>query len=284
MTSQTLLNEIVTEVRLHNPSATRQTIAEGITAIISNEIFPEVMRNLSVPKFPSYRSVATAEARSARGRRRTGTEKPISLGDRRRIIQQVEHVRTQMGWDGIDYMKPRIHVIDSPSPYYTPKTDLLLSIEAIREEELEKGPYFEKESEPREKETVNGTFQKMTKQPERNLIVLSDSAQKKVVSDQFFDAVFRDIEVQLRNLIESRNLRIEIDVTCKFDVEIPSWDKCVLTIHPPPELTFDERMNISTIFDLTIRKTINEMKRDADDTTRDYLKDLNRKMFVHIDL
>lgn len=71
---------------------------------------------------------------------------------------------------------------------------------------------------------------------------------------------------------------------CKSDVEIPSWKKCVLTIHPPSELTFDERMNISTIFDVAIRKTINEMKKEADVTTTDYLKNLNRSMFVHIDL
>lgn len=284
MASLTLLDEIIAEVRLHNPSATPQEISDSIAAIIGNEILPEVLKNLTLPKFPSYRSIATAEARSTKGKIRTGTEKPINLADRRRIIQQVEHVRTQMSWDGINNVKPRIYVKDSPSLFYTPKTDMLPSIEAMRKEELEKKPDFEKETEPRKKETINGTFQKMTKQPERNIIVLSDTTQEKVVSEPIFEAVFKNIEVQLRNLIASRNLKTEIDVICKSDVEIPSWKKCVLTIHPPSELTFDERMNISTIFDVTIRKTINEMRKDADDTTTDYLKNLNRTMFVHIDL
>lgn len=284
MATLTLLDEIIAEVRLHNPGATPQEISDGIAAIIGNEILPEVLKNLSLPKFPSYRSVATAEARSPKGKIRAGTEKPISLADRRRIIQQVEHVRTKMGWDGTNDVKPRIYIRDSPSLFGTPRTNLLPSIEAMRKEELEKKPDFEKENEPHRKETINGAFQKMVNQPERNIIVLSDTAQQKVVSEPIFEAVFKKIEVQLRNLIASRNLKTEVDVICRSDVEIPSWKKCVLTIHPPSELTFDERMNISTIFDVAIRRTIKEMRKDADDTTTEYLKNLNRNMFVHIDL
>jgi hypothetical protein len=284
MAPLTMLDEIIAEVRLHNPSATPEEISEGIAAIIGNEILPEVLKNLSLPKFPSYRSVATAEARSAGAKIRMGTEKPIKLTDRRRIIQQVENVRTQMSWDGVNDAKPKIYVKDSPNLFYAPKTDLLPSLEAMRKGELKRKSDSEKEREPRKKGTVNGTFQKMIEQQERNIIVLSETAQEKVVSEPIFEAVFRNVEVQLRNLIADRNLKTEIDVSCKSDVEIPSWKECVLTIHPPSDLTFDQRMNISTIFDVTIRKTIAEMGKDADGTTTDYLKNLNRSMFVHIDL
>ena len=282
--ASTLLDQIITEVRLHNPSATFEEISAGIAKIVGNEILPKVLKSVSLPDFPTYRSVETAEARSTKRKIRKGDERPISLAERRIIIQQVEYVRGKMGWDGGDDVKPEMRVKNSPSFLYAPRTDLLLPTEVTKKEGQVGKTAFEKEVESPKKETVDGTFQKMVKQPEKDIIILSNTAQEKVVSEPIFEMFFKNVEVQLRSLIASRDLRTEVDVTCKSDMEIPSWKKCVLTIHPPSELTFNERMNISTIFDVTIRKAIDEMKRNANETTVDYLKNLNRSIFIHIDL
>jgi hypothetical protein len=279
MTSATLLDEIANEARLHNPNATTQQVSDGIVAIISKEILPGVLRNLSLPRFPSYRSTATAEARSAKRTRRTRTDVPVSLDHRRRVIQQIEHVRIQMSWDGGDDLTPKPHVIDSPYSYYTPKIDLPQPRENLRKEEVKEKTDSKEESKP-----VDGTFQKMMRQPEKNLIVLSETAQRKIVSEPIFEAVFKNVEVQLRSIIASRKLETEIDVTCKNDDEIPSWNKCIFRVHPPPDLDFNTRMNLSTIFDIAIRKTINDLKKNADSNATEYLQKLNRNLFVHVDL
>lgn len=284
MTSATLLDEIANEARLHNPNATTQEVSDSIVAIISKEILPRVLRNLSLPRFPSYRSTATAEARSAGRTRRTRTDVPVSLDHRRRVIQQIEHVRIEMSWDGGDDLTPKPHVIDSPNSYYTPKIDLPQPRETLRKEEVKEKTEFEEESKPAEKMAIDGTSQKMMKQPEKNLIVLSETTQRKIVSEPIFEAVFKNVEVQLRSTIASRKLETEIDVTCKTDTEIPSWSKCIFRVHPPPGLDFNARMNLSTLFDIAIRKTINDLKKDADSNATEYLQKLNRNLFVHIDL
>src|SRR4030042_5967489 len=50
MQSLTMLEEIISEVRLHNPNATPQEISEGITAVLGKEILPEILKNLSLHK------------------------------------------------------------------------------------------------------------------------------------------------------------------------------------------------------------------------------------------
>jgi hypothetical protein len=285
MTSPTLIDELIAEVRLHNPAATSQEVSDGIAAIMSKEILPGVLKNLSLPKFPSYRSIETAEARSIKAKRRPGTDTSIHLDDRRRIIQQIEYVRTRMGWDGSDDFVPKSHAPDSSSLHYIPKIDLPAPRDALRKEKLKEEPDYRKTGQPTEEETVNGTFQKMTRPPgKKDIIALSETAQRKIASEPIFEAVFKNVEVQLRNIIASRKLETEIDVVCKTDVEISSWNKCVLRVHPPPNLDFNERMNISTIFDITIRKAIKDLKENADSNTIEYLQNLNRSLFVHIDL
>lgn len=280
MNPPTLLDEIVSEIRLHNPNATLEEIYEGISVLLSKEVLPEVIKNLSLPKFPSHRSVLLAKAKRTRVTRKMKTDQSIDLGRRRSIIQQVEYVRNEMGWDGADDLKPPTFIIDSSSLYYTPKIN-----PSVPRRGFKKGIDFKKE-EPQEteKETISSTFQKMPIQPEKNVINLSDTALRKIVSEPIFEEVFKNIEIQLRKIIASRNLKTDVDVVCKPDIEISSWNKCVLKIHPPPEFDFNARMNISTIFDITIRKSIKDSLKTADEDKKEYLKNLNRTLFVHVDL
>jgi hypothetical protein len=284
MHSSTLLEEIISEVKLHNPNATPEEISEGIAAVLDKEILPEILRNVSLPEFPSYRSIAIAEGRGVRGKRKKAIMKSPELVGRRRAIQHVEDIRIELGWDGGDDLMPKAYIADSASLYYLPKADLPLVQEEL-DRQLGKDSNLKRDPQPTEKETVNGPFQKFPKQPEmRDLIVLSETAQRKIVSEPIFEKLFKNIELQLRTLIATRELRTEIDVACKSDIEISSWKKCVFEVHPPPELNFDERMKISTIFDIAIRKEIKELTKNADPSTIEYLQSLNRSLFIHIDL
>ena len=282
MQSLTLFGEIISEVRLHNPNATPQEISEGLTAILGKEILPQILKNLSLPEFPSQRSLAT-ERRGSRRKQKTAIATSPDLDSRRRAMQGIEIVRIKLGWDGGDDLLPKVYTANSASLYYSPKAELPLVQEGLGEQ-LEKDSNRKIDPQSTKKEIGDGTLQTTPKLIEKNLITLSETAQRKIVSDPIFEAFFKNVEVQLRSIIDSRKLETEIDVICKTDEEIPSWNKCVLEVHPPPDIDFNARMNISTIFDITIRKTINDLKKNADDTTLEYLKNLNRNLFVHIDL
>lgn len=283
MQSLTLFGEIISEVRLHNPNATPQEISEGLTAILGKEILPQILKSLSLPEFPSYRSLAISERRGSRRKQKTAIAKSPDLDSRRRAMQGIESVRIKLGWDGGDDLLPKVYAVNSASLYYSPKAELPLVQEGLGEQ-LEKDSNRKIDSQPIKKEIGDGTLQTIPKPIEKNLITLSETTQRKIVSDSIFEAFFKNVEVQLRSIIDSRNLETEIDVICKTDEEIPSWNKCVLKVHPPPNIDFNARMNISTIFDITIRKIIDDLKKNADDTTLEYLKNLNRNLFVHIDL
>jgi len=282
MQSLTLLEEIISEFRFHNPNATPQEISEGITAILGKEILPELLKNLSLPEFPSYRSLIISEGSGARGKRKMVIGKAPNLDNRRRAIQGIENVRIKLGWDGGDDLLPKAFTADSAS-LYLPKSELPLIQEEL-DEQIREDSDFRKSPDPVQKEAVNGPFQKIPKPIEKNIITFSETTQRKIVSDSLFEVFFKNVEVQLRSIIDTRDLKTEIDVICKTDEEIPSWNKCILKVHPPSNLDFKARMNISTIFDITIRKTINELKKNADGNTLEYLKNLNRNLFVHIDL
>ena len=158
------------------------------------------------------------------------------------------------------------------------------SITRLSRESLQIKPSAQEDPEEAKEEIVNSTNQKIPQEPDNNIIKFSEKTQRKIVNEPIFESVFKDVEIKLRNIISTRKLSTDIDVECKFDEEISTWNKCVLTIHPPSDLNFEQRMNISTIFDVTIRKVINEMKKNADPRTSEYLKDLNRNLFVHVDL
>jgi hypothetical protein len=279
MMSETLLEEIVTEVKLRNPDALPEEIFEEVATMLSKEILPQVIKNISLPKFPTYRQVMLSQSKRTKSKIETKAHPPKSLGYTRNMIQEIESVRNEMGWDGIDDSKPKMFITDSTNPYHLQKNIFRLSREDLKiKTNIKEAPEKERE------EIANATAQKMPMKPDKNILELSESVQRKIVTEPIFGLVFKSVELKLRNIIATRNLSTEVDVICKSDIEIPTWNKCVLTAHPPAKINFDERMNISTIFDITIRTVINEMKKDADEKTLDYLRNLNRNFFVHVDL
>ena len=57
-------------------------------------------------------------------RRRGETSNPADISPGRKIIKEIEWVRIEMGWDGIDYVKPRFRVNNSTALNYGPKVNL----------------------------------------------------------------------------------------------------------------------------------------------------------------
>ncbi len=276
MISLNPLQELASYIKSNYPEASPEEISEIAFAILSQEILPEVFKSIKLPDFPTYRMVAKNKADTLKG---ITTENPVDLNNRRRIIQQIEDVRYEMGWDGIDDLTSRnFHVTNS--------TNLNNFTENISAKARDSQKRTEVETEPdkkRDNKRSEGNSIKL-EEPSKDYISLSDTAQNKVVSELIFEELLRKIEIELRKTVISRNLKAEIELICKTDAEISSWNKCILKIRPLDNLKFEERMNISTIIDLLVRKIITEMKKTADQDTSNYLRDITRNFFVHIDL
>ncbi len=278
MSESSLLYELVAQIRINNPGATEDEISVGIMSILSKEILPSVLKNLSLPKFPSAMD-ESLETKRLKGLQGSRIEKIAKVHQRRSLIQEIEQVRTAMGWDGIDDLTPRVQVSDSNSIYPFARTHSASKNEKIKKQIAP----IEIESET-EKETINTTAQKINVRPEINIIDLSESTQRKIVSEPLFETFFKGAEVKIRQAVATREPETRIEVLCNPDEESPDRTKCIVKIHPRQGLDFKERMKLSTVFDIIIRTEIKSLLEKSDVDGKKYLQSINRNLFVHVDL
>lgn len=272
MSPQTLLSEILNEAANLNPHASPQQILEGFFNILEREVLPSVIRDTSLPTFPSWAKI-TADMKRMRVKKKFRPKE--TLKEKRSIIQQVEFLR-KLNWDGVDTATPNI---------YFSGHDNLISLPQL-------GMSFEIKPAP-EKSAVKAPSQEIAHKPyssvpfpsrKRNRFSLSNEIQEKIISDTRLENVFRNVEISIRRLIETRNLETYLDVSSKSDLEIPTWEKYVITVSLPPRMNFDEKMKIWEIIDLTIRGKISDLSKKVDQKTREYLDEINKKLFVHMEL
>lgn len=276
MSSETLFSKIVTEATYHNPGASRAEILEGIFATLEGEILPAVLRGLSLPKFPSWSDIVIDSKRPKTVKRGPGEES--FLAERRRVIQEIEYVRRKLRWNGDKTSTVHAYPEDSDNSAFPIRT---------------RGSSFDGVQEPNGKEAKTPGVQEFGKTypyilpppKPKYQITFSERSQGKIVSNPLLERIFSRVEIDLRNLIASRQIQAHLEVSIKSDCEIASWEKTVITIRElPSDMTFEERMKIWEIFDLTIRGRINELRKGADTNADKYLKDLNNNLFVHVEL
>lgn len=274
MSTQTLLSEIMTEAKNHNPDASSSEIAQGIVGIMEREILPEVLRDVSLPPFPSW-SDMLIESKGRRIRKRFRSRE--ILEERRIILQQIEYVRRGLVWDGTDTIAPTPHFPDFTSVIEVPESGKS-SIKEIPKHDGE-------ETQAPTAEIIDKPYPTITPQPKlKSQITLSTEFQEKIITEPLLEQTFKNVEVGIRELIDARNLEANIDVSFRLDFEIPSWKKLVINVGVPSQVDFKDRMNIWTMFDLAIRNKITSLAKDASDDMREYLGNLNKDLFVHIEL
>lgn len=272
MSSQLSFSEIFSELKKYNPHASESEISAGIIEILEKEILPRVLQQMSLTSFPSWRDVAIQES----GRRIKKRFRPKeSLEERRRIIQQVEYVKRELHWDGGTLPLPILSFPDADNIIGPPESDMPSAKQLIEHDEKEIETFNERD---------DPYGRKLSPSREKYQIVLSKEFQEKILSDALFEEVFRKIEVSIRKLINVRNFETNVDVSFRPDLETPSWKKCVITIGLPPQVRFEDRTRIWTIFDLTIRNQIGELAKKGDSDVKEFLYNLNKKLFVHIEL
>jgi hypothetical protein len=277
MTSSTLLTEVLTEARNRNPQASLDEISAAIMELISSQVLPEAIKNLTLPGFPSWGSIA-AESKGRQRKKRLTTTR--SLSERRIAIQQIERIRQQMEWDGNDSTSSDRRLTDSNSLVYLPTFDRL-SKEKPFDHKLDRGDTIEHLTVKENGKTSPNIF--LPLEPKRQ-IVFSEEIQRKVVSEPSLEEVMKTTETGMRKMIDDREIDASVEVSFRSDIEMPSWKRYVITVSPPPSLNFKDRMNLWTVFDVTVRKGIVDLAKNADDNKKKYLSELNRNLFVHLEL
>ena len=269
MSSHTLYDQILTEARSHNPEASPDEILDGLVTILENEILPEVLQDMSLPKFPSFSAILRSESTGRLVKKKF--EPTDTLRKRRVVIQQIERLKRQLGWDGNNESRTL--------PYFSNSSNLAVFPELHVSPTKRTKLHIEK---PEKTDEPYPTIAPPSKAPYQ--IVLSEAFQKKILSDPMLENVFKNIEIGMRNLIASRNLETDASVTSLTDFEIPSWEKLVINISPLSPMDFKERMNVWTLFDITIRNKIVALAKDADEKTQESLRNLNKRLYLHIEL
>jgi len=269
---QISFNEILVELKKYNPHASADDISAGVISILEREILPRAIRYMTLPDFPSWVDMSIRKSGRLPKKRLKSTE---SLEKRRITIQQIEGVKRELYWDGGTVSKPTDSFPDAGFIISRPEMNLSSAWQLIQPEEKSVIPI----------EQPNDPYGRRLSLPrERFQIVLQKEIQEKIISDVLFEDVFRKIETSIRELVDSRNLEGSIDVSFRTDHEITSWNKYVIAINLPSQIEFKERTKIWTIFDLTIRNKLRELADKADGEMKEYLNDLNKKLFVHIKL
>ena len=187
-----------------------------------------------------------------------------------------------MGWDGVDDTAPKAYISDTPLIYRQFKRDMTSKNEKINRELKNEDTLTIDPSDVKE-EIINANTQKLQVTGNVNVIKLSDLAQRKIVSEPLFEEFFERTEKKIRAFIETKEPGILIDVQCDQDEESPSRDKCVIQVHSSSNIDFKQRMKLSTIIDITIRREIKALK-NAPNGNLQYFQNLNRNLFVHVDL
>jgi len=277
MNSQTLISKIVTEAMNYNPNASIDDILGGIFTIMEREVLPAVFKGVSLPDFPSWSDIVI-ESKKGKIIRKGPRPSTHLLKERRLIIQQIEYLRQKLDWNGNKTL--------TTYPYLA-NFDNLIGIPETGQPSIKMEPKYDgEETRVPFIEDLGKTYPSILPALKpKYQITFSNLVQEKIISNPLFERIFSKIEVSLRRLIEERNLEANVEVFFQSDIEIPNWEKSVITIKDLPlKMTFEDKMKIWEIFDLTVRSRIAELAEEMDENTRKYLKDLNRNLFVHMEL
>lgn len=274
MSPHTLYDRILSEARSYNPEASPDEILDGLVTILENEILPEVLQDMKLPAFPSISAILRSESTGRLVKKKF--EPTETLRKRRVMIQRIERLKRQMGWNGNNETRILHYFSNSSNLAVIPKLHVSLAERTKPHIEKPEMPAFEKIDEPYPK------IVPPLKAPCQ--IIFSEVFQKKILSDTMLENAFKNIEVSMRTLIASRNLEADISVSSQTDFEIRSWEKIVININPLSPMNFEERMNVWTLFDIIIRSKIVALAKDSDEKTQEFLRSLNKRLYLHIEL
>lgn len=259
-----LYDQLISELSLANPRLSQEQISGQITALIQNEILPEAIARIRLPKLPSPVSVKREELRGIR----YGKIYPRPLQENVRFIQDLEKLRLR--FNGSD-------LTNEDFPFrFTENTQTLLG------PEMEHDAEPDGETQPVEPDIVRERlrFSPYSERLERlqkpsHLINFDSDMKEKIACDSLFEILVGKIESAIRRNYES--LRIYFDFSMRRDMDDPGREKTIIHI-TLPDRDFDEKMEFWDKIEADIRHVIEKL-----DITESERKTINRNLFTHVE-
>jgi hypothetical protein len=282
-----LIEDIVNEITLYTPEATSDQIANYLIQLMENEILPEALRRVSLPRVPTPLEELRIKhwLRRVRKRRRRIEEQKLAMW---RVVEQFESVRHAINGFPVDISDFRRRELDLRDG-----TDIFeerrLFQGTVSRRGLLRGDGFPIIESRDVKKRIEELGKVLPYNPYREMeerkpgFYFDRMVQDEILADTLFSRNVSFIESAAKLFALSKTLQADFLLSFRRDSEIPEWKKYILTINVPG-IDFDAKMNLWDEFDAFIRERIRERLLHAPKQEAKKLKKLNNTLFTRVEL
>ena len=280
-----LLSQVVSELVLRYPSSSFQGITKLLIDSIENDILPDAIRIMKLPRPPSKMQILLERKREERRRKKY---RRITLKHKVEVIEDFEHLKYKLGGSEADRAFPEAAPVegdlDNPALYSSRALAMSFPREDIERKDgipLRPEVGFSRFREPLEQERSNpspkGAPIGETKAPQ---FVISKEIRDRIVSDFLFRDIVGSIEIRLREF--SRNFPdVSFSISMKSDEEIPMWQKIVVRL-AIPTLSFQRKLDVWDQVDAELRDVLHKTTQRVDASKIGEVEAFNKKLFTNV--
>lgn len=257
-------DQLISEASLLAPALSREELSEKISNLIENQILPEALIQMRLPRLPSPASVKTEELMAARYGKRAYSP----LHDKMRLIQDLEKIRYKL--NGSDLTDVNLPIGSEKTMQTTigishpePELDIervgeQLSVDMELIQDISPAPF----GEPKEK----------IKSP--RLIEFDSEVTQRIVSSRSFATLIGAIESKIRS--NYSHGKISFSFSIRADLDIPSREKTKIYISLP-DYSFEEKMDFWDKIETEIKNVIESL-----DVSEDERNEIRRNLLTHV--
>lgn len=284
---KTLLSCVVDELLLRYPQATPQAISQALINSIENEILPMAVKTMKLPPPPSKMQLLLEKKRMERQKKKY---RQSTKEKEKTVIEEFETLKYILNGYFNDYTTEEQLLAldgsfnDSGSRYTFLDTSFHREI-IEKYDGISTSPKvgYSRAEKPTEQEKGNPYSKKLFRPEKRppNFII-SREVREKIWADLTIREVVSSIETQLRE-ISTHFPKMAFSIYVKNDEEIPTWEKIIVNLKFP-SLDIRKKLELWDKVDAQIRKRILDSTRAIDGSNETELQNINRKLFIHLDL
>jgi len=260
-------DQLIAEIRFSYPELSSAEISERIATLVQEEILPEALTKIRLPKLPSPTSVRSEELRA----RRYGKDRITPLQENVKLIQDLEKLRFEFNGSSLTCDDLFFDLVNGTQSSFVPRA------------RSDVGPYGKPLSvEPdivRERLKTTTSPEKHERIVERptSLIDFDSPIQERITNDPLFEKAMGAIESRIRKNYSHETVEIFFNLRARTDRDDPKREKTILHIKVPA-YDFDEKMELWEKIEKDIRDVIGEL--DISETEREAI---DRNLFTHVD-
>jgi len=285
-----LLEEIVTEIKLDNPDASAEEVSQAVVKFMEQNALPEALRKMRMPEPISPLQRWRERERLKRVKKKRREALRIRMEESRQLLLEFECIKHQLVRTDIDASSLGFGLLygDLTNPFAR-RTISVGTIPTMERLFLKKDgiPIVESEEARKRKEELSKLwlYSPILKEKEEEPIVFHIDAlvQNKIMSDPFFAENLGIIEKVARTFAAGTPFKMNFFVSFRTDVEIPKWQKTILSVQVA-DLDFDQKMKLWDEFDAKIRKEMHQRIEIATGSEKEKLEEMNKTFFTNLQL